>query len=234
MLGECGMRNENLPAAVIFDMDGLLVDSEPLHAKAFITVFGESGLRLTIEGFLRSVTLGGMNTRDLYLSMGGNGDEWDNVILAKHQTFGAILKEKGSLMPGAIDLLDSLRAAQIPMAIATSARRRSLEIINDHFDLGQYFAATIAYEDAQADKPDPTAFLLAAERLCAPRAECVVLEDSPRGVIAAHRAGMKCIAVPNASTADGDFSSATLVVDSLERVDIQALHRLWKTMDSEH
>lgn len=226
------MRNGDLPGAVIFDMDGLLVDSEPLHAEAFIKVFGEVGLKLTASEYLQAVTLGGMNTRDLYLSLGGDRAEWDNVVLAKHQLLGLILNERGSMMPGAIELLGLIRGAQIPAAVATSARRLTLEIITDHFNLAHYFDATIAYEDALADKPDPTAFLLAAERLGAPPAQCVVLEDSPRGVLAAHRAGMKCIAVPNDSTRDGDFSLATLVVDSLDHVDIHTLRELWRSGSS--
>ncbi len=221
------MGNRLLPEAAVFDMDGLLVDTEPLHAETFVKVFGESGIQLTLPQYRGAVTLGGMNTRDLFRSLGGSATEWDRVLLAKHAAFELILRQKGRLMPGAIQLLQTIREARIPTAVATSARRRSLEIITNHFDLTRYFDATVAYEDAQADKPDPTAFLLAAQRLGAAPSDCVVFEDSPRGVLAAHRAGMKCIAVPNASTAGGDFSPATLIADTLQTIDIETIRALW-------
>lgn len=224
---EYDVRREMLPTAAIFDMDGVLVDTEPLHGEAFINAFNEYGLNLTIQDYRRMVTLSGINTKTLYLSLGGNLCEWDSVIETKHQIFKSMLEQKGYLLPGVIELLRSLHNAKIPTAIATSARRRSLDIITNQFNLQQYFDKTISYEDVQADKPNPDAYLFAAEQLNVEPFGCVVFEDSPRGVLAAHRAGMKCIAIPNSSTADGDFSLATVVVKSLKDVSLKAISGLF-------
>ncbi|MGC8863329.1 MAG: HAD family hydrolase, partial [Armatimonadota bacterium] len=111
-------------------------------------------------------------------------------------------------------------------AVATSARRRSLDIIIDRYGLRSYFDVIVTKDDAGVEKPDPRPYLIAAERLGVDPKRCVAIEDSPRGVIAAARAGMKCIAVPTASTANGDFSLATLIVRSLAEIDLDTLRSL--------
>lgn len=221
-------QSRGLPTAAIFDVDGLLVNTEPLHAEAFVRTFADFGLSLTIEEFRQAITLGGGNTRQLHLSLGGDSAKWDEVIATKHAAFAPLLEQKGRVMPGVVELLQSLREAGVPTAVATSARRRSLEIIGERFGLLRYFDASVTYEDVRVDKPEPDAFLLAASQLGAQPSHCVVFEDSARGVLAANRAGMKCVAVPTDFTADSDFSLATLIVDSLEQVDLHTLRALFR------
>jgi beta-phosphoglucomutase-like phosphatase (HAD superfamily) len=95
------------------------------------------------------------------------------------------------------------------------------------FDLRPYFKHIITWEDVHAIKPDPQAYILAAERLGMQPNECVVFEDTPRGVLAAHRAGMKCIAIPTSTTYDGDFSKAAMIAGSLEGMNINILQGLF-------
>lgn len=216
-----------LPRAVIFDMDGLLADTEPTNIAAYVGIMRDMGLDVTEEGYRQAVTIGGISVRDLYDQLGGDPAQWPSAHKAKARQYRAVLSERGRLMPGVIELLESLRAAEIPTAIATSGARHSLEIILDVFRIARYFDVFVAKEDARAEKPDPDAYILAAERLGVRPEECVALEDSPRGVEAAIRAGMKCIAVPTAQTIDGDFSLATLVVRSLEEVSLDTLRCLF-------
>ena len=216
----------NMPQAVIFDMDGVLADTEPLHGKCFIQAFRELGIHTDLERYRQAVTLGGSPVKDYYVSLGGEESTWQRIKQIKDALMTESTEKDGVLMPGAVDLLRLLKGASIPTAVATSARRKSLEIVLDRFELWPYFDAFATKDDADEEKPDPAVFLLAAERLGVDPAACVVVEDSPRGVVAAHRAGMKCIAVPTPSTADGDFSLADVVVNSLEDVDLDTLHRL--------
>ena len=215
-----------MPQAVIFDMDGVLADTEPLHGKSFVQAFGKLGIRTTLERYRQAVTLAGSTVRDYYLSLGGQESTWERIKQIKDKLITALIESDGVLMPGAVDLLRLLKGASIPTAVATSARRASLEIVLDKFELWPYFDAFATKDDVEAEKPDPAVFLLAAEKLAVDPAACIVVEDSPRGVLAAHRAGMKCIAVPTPSTADGDFSLADVVVDSLEAVNLEALRGL--------
>lgn len=222
------MPTENLPAAVIFDMDGVIADTEPLHAESHIAALRRMGLHYTMEQYRRDITLGHMNLNDVYLSLGGDLARWEEELHHKTVLMRQLMAEKGALLPGVLDLLRLLQQAGIPTAIATGAGTRSLGVLLDRFDIGGYFRCFVTWQDVQSTKPSPDLFLTAASRLEVRSEECVALEDSPRGVLAAHRAGMKCIAVPTSWTADGDLSPATVIVDSMERVDLAMLRGLFQ------
>ncbi|OFX14916.1 MAG: hypothetical protein A2Z18_08475 [Armatimonadetes bacterium RBG_16_58_9] len=208
-------------------MDGVLADTEPLHGECFIRAFEQLGVHADLEHYRQAVTLGGSTVRDYYLSLGGDPCDWDALKAIKDPMLEELVAEKGVLMPGVVDLLRALKSEGIPVAVATSARRKTMSIILNRFGLWDFFDAFITKDNVEHEKPDPAVFLLAARKLGVDPARCVVVEDSPRGVAAAERAGMKCLACPNPSTADGDFSGATLVVASLEDVDVQTLRGLF-------
>ena len=207
-------------------MDGIITDTEPVHAECFTRAFRETGVEATVEDYRRAVTIGELSVRDFYKSIGGKVSDFDRVKSIKDGLLIEALKNDGKLIPGVIELLRSLREAGVTTAIATSARRTSLSIILDRFDLWSYFDAFVTKDEVEAEKPDPALFVLAAKKLGVDPSECVVIEDSPKGVIGASRAGMKVIAVPNASTTDGDFSRATMVVSSLKDVTLDVIHSL--------
>ncbi len=216
-----------LPYAVIFDMDGVIADTEPLHGACFIRAFSGLGVDVTLEDYRQAVTLGGLAVRDYYESLGGDVALWDNIKANKDSLLEDAVKSDCRLMPGIVELLESLRIERIPIALATSARRKSAEIILNHFGIWDYFDAIVTKEEAEAEKPDPEIFLIAARKLELDPATCVVIEDSPRGVIAAARAGMKCVAVPTHSTADGDFSQATMVLPAIEKINLTLLRTIF-------
>lgn len=215
------------PEAVIFDMDGVLADTEPLHGRCFVRAFAHMGIHIEFEDYRRAVTIGGSPVRDLYLSLGGDPAEWDHVKSVKDQALKAELADQIGPLPGVRALIDLLRGSGIRTGLATSARRRSMQLVLDRLDMWSCFDAFATKDEVDAEKPDPAVFLLAASLLRVEPTACVVIEDSPRGVLAANRAGMKCVAVPTPSTADGDFSTADLVVDSLEDVSTATLRGLF-------
>jgi len=218
--------DNTIPMGVIFDMDGVLADTEPLHAKTYVQAFCQAGLCIDEEQYRQAITLGGSSVRNLFKSLGGKDEQWPEVARAKAIGFKEMLDRHGKLMPGVTELLVSLRRNGLSIALATSAGRNTLSIVMDRFDLWQCFDVFVTWQDVEAEKPDPEAFILAARRLQVEPEDCVVIEDSPRGVLAAHRAGMKCIAVPTPSTADGDFSYADLLVGSLELVDLSVIRKV--------
>lgn len=216
-----------LPAAAIFDMDGVLVDSEPLHIESYVRAFDEYGTDLSHEHYRQKIALGHHSVPELFSELDGNMDCWHELSKRKAELLKELIAEKLKLMPGIVELLKILRESDIPVALATSAGRSSLELIMEKFDLRPYFKIIITWEDVGAIKPDPQAYIVAAQRLGVKPKECVVFEDSPRGVLAAHRAGAKCIAIPTSTTYDGDFSRADLMIDSLAKADLKTLRDLF-------
>ena len=141
--------NNRLPAAVIFDMDGVLVDSEPLHAEAYVEVFGEIGINLPMDLYLRtSCSLGG-TVRDLYTQLGGDETIWQSVAQRKADRFKSKLEADSKLQPGVVKLLEMLSTEHIPTALATSAGHRSLGIIMNRFGLTPYFSTLVTSNDVE-------------------------------------------------------------------------------------
>ena len=211
-------------------MDGLLVDTEHLHGECWVRVLTRLGFSLTREEFRQRVTMGGMSIVDLFLSVGGDPAYWEAnnaaLVTEKNEHLRPMIDSDDVLLPGVVECLSTMRDAGLPIGLATSAGRGSLDLVMDRFALRSFFDVTVTWQDVQASKPNPAAFLLAAERLGVQPTGCIAFEDSPRGILAAHRAGMKCIAVPNDSTRDGDFTLATLVVSSLEEIGLSTLRAL--------
>jgi HAD superfamily hydrolase (TIGR01509 family) len=128
-------------------------------------------------------------------------------------------------MPGAVALIEALHGRK-RLALATSSYGATVDLILEKLALAHYFEAVAANESVTRLKPHPDVFLHVAGRLGVAPAECVVLEDAEKGVLAAHAAGMKVIAVPTPHTRDNDFSRATLVVPSLADITIDLLEAL--------
>lgn len=221
------MKYNSLPAAAIFDMDGVLVDSEPLHTASYVQAFSEVNQVVTAEEYRQAVTLGHATVKKFYVSVGGDIEQWDAVARRKAVLVKEMMHARGRLMPGIIELLEALKSESIPTALVTSGGRKSLEAVMSKFDLRPYFQHVVTWEDVNAVKPKPDGFILAAKRLGVQCCDCIVFEDTPKGVLAANLAGMKCVAIPTSTTYDGDFSLATLVVKSLEDVDLGVIRGLF-------
>jgi beta-phosphoglucomutase len=207
------------PQAVIFDLDGVLVDSEPLHHAAVNAVLAEDGhpplsvaeygryLGLTDEDLWNEVrALRGLGRpHEYYLS------RFDRHVLAEY-------RQHATAAPGAVDLLDWLTACGLPLAVASSSRVQWVETCLDAIGLRRYFDRIVGGDMVTRGKPDPEIFLVAAHQLRAQPARCVVFEDSPAGVTAASTAGMYTIAVCTAYTPPGLAHGAHFTVNSLAEV----------------
>jgi beta-phosphoglucomutase len=215
----------------IWDMDGTLVDTAELHFRAWEAVCRELGRDFSRADF--AATFGRRNP-EIFTAL--FGDRLSDAEAArwgdrKEELYRAAAGRGVELLPGVRGLLEGLHRAGFRQAIGSSAPRANLELILRLTGIDGYFDAIIGMEETQRGKPDPQVFQVAAERLRVPAARCVVLEDAVAGVQAARAAGMKCVAVrfvghhPEAALRQ---AGADLVVDSLERVDAQAVLALFR------
>ncbi|HVV72695.1 MAG TPA: HAD-IA family hydrolase, partial [Verrucomicrobiae bacterium] len=207
--------------AVIFDMDGVLTDSEPLINAAAIAMFGERGLKVVPEDFLPFVGTG----EDRYL--GGVAEKYHfalDLAAAKHRTYEIYLElvpTRLRVFPGVVELVAACRQAGLRVVVASSADR--IKIVANLQKIGlpiESWDAVVTGEDVMAKKPAPDIFLSAASRLGLPPGQCAVIEDAVNGVQAAKAAGMRCVAV--AQTFDAEkLRGADLVRQTIAAVTVQ-------------
>jgi sugar-phosphatase len=223
--------------ASVFDMDGLLIDSEVLWHEAELEILGDLGVPIERDGFR---TTKGMFVHEVTEHWYGlypwPGPLPADVAVSIVDRVIELIFTKGVLKPGAIGAIDLCAARKWPLAVASSSEYRLIDAALEHFALRDRFALVHSAEDEAYGKPHPAVFLTAASKLGAPPKRCLVWEDAPAGVVAAKAASMACIAVPeHGESADPAFGLADLVVDSLEQVDDASLdevarrHFTWGT-----
>jgi HAD superfamily hydrolase (TIGR01509 family) len=210
--------------AVIFDLDGVLIDSEPLHANADNQLLVESGINVPLDYFDRFV---GWTNKAM----------WEQIkkeyplTLSYEELTGRQMMLKLKLLQemhfepvsGIPELLEALKRNHIPMAIASSSPRQFIEAVIDKIRIEKYFISWISGEEVMRSKPEPDIFLKAAELLKVNPQDCIVIEDSESGTIAAKRAGMKCIGYRNPNSGQQDLAEADLIVDAINKADILTL-----------
>lgn len=203
-------------SAVLFDFDGLVADSEPIHVRTWLDALLEHGVRISEEEYGDHWIRRGLGIGEFVESRGLPHDP-AHLLQAKQRRYLSAIATELRPMPGALELVRALRPAT-PVALVSSGRRTMVEAALRAVGADGLFGVVITHESVERRKPAPDCFLLAARTLGAAPERCVVLEDAEKGVLAAAAAGMPCIAVPTPHTRDHDFSTAALVVPSLESV----------------
>ena len=212
-------------AASIFDMDGLLIDSEVLWHEAEIEILGDLGVPLD-PGGCRSTK--GMFVDEVTAHWHGHypweGPTPDQVAVQIVDRVIELIDAKGVLKPGAFHAIDLCAQRGWALAVASSSQYRLIDAALDHFGLLERFDLIHSAEDEDYGKPHPAVFVTAARKLRVAPRQCLVWEDAPAGVLAAKAASMACIAVPERGEGDHPaFGLADLVVSSLLEVDDDAL-----------
>jgi HAD superfamily hydrolase (TIGR01509 family) len=200
---------------VVFDLDGVIVDSEPVHERATDEYMASLGIP---RDEALSQDMMGRRIRDLTDVLAKRlGRPPDEVFAEREAIFWHLLERDGPRpMPGLEPAIARLKAAGLELAVATSGTRSYVDFTLERLGVAAAFKLVVSGEDVTHGKPDPETYLLAAELLGAGPADCVALEDTLHGVTAARAAGMHAVAVPNALTAGMDFSGANAVVADLE------------------
>lgn len=215
------------PKAVIFDMDGLLLDSEVLYRDAMIATAAARGYEMPLELFLRMVGLPGAGSRVVLNDHYGPDFDVDALWDGTSERFYGLAKELLCLKAGVVEILDTLDELNLPRAIATSSRHQDVEHHLEHTGLTGRFHAIVAQGDYPRGKPDPAPFLTAAARLGVDPAHCLALEDSHNGVRAASGAGMMTIMVPDLLRPTEEIEALCLrISESLHEVEalVRAAH----------
>jgi beta-phosphoglucomutase-like phosphatase (HAD superfamily) len=185
------------PGAVVFDMDGLLFDTEALWQEALLSAAAEAGLKITDEIYNKSIGVRRSQCRDLFLSHFGEEFLFDDFHASWSRHFWLIAGNKLTLKPGASELLEILDQFRLPRAIATSSSRTTVERHLTSHNLMDRFDQIVCRGDYENGKPAPDPFLKASERLGVKPALCLALEDSHVGVRSASAAGMMTVMVPD-------------------------------------
>jgi beta-phosphoglucomutase len=216
------------PEAVIFDFDGVIVDTEPLHCDAFRKVLEPLGIRFTWQEYVD--TYMGCDDRDAFRKAfhmrGGDLDDrrLSQLVDAKSLVFQDLIRDGVSTYPGSLPMIEGLFASGVPMAICSGALRADIDPILSRVGIARCFLHVVAADDVRNGKPDPEGYILAFRRLSRSRPstlsepwKCLAVEDTPAGVAAAKRAGLSVLAVTNSVSAK-ELSGADTITDSLASV----------------
>jgi HAD superfamily hydrolase (TIGR01509 family) len=201
--------------ALLFDFDGLILDTETPELRSWQELWEEHGQRFPVEPFLAGIgTVGGFAALSGLEELTGPLDT--DAVGARRSARKLALTEQEELLPGVIDYLEQARARGVATAIVSSSSRAWIEAhLRRLGHEGEFGLIVSGDHDKERSKPRPTLYLEALERLGVAPGEAVALEDSPNGVRAAKAAGIFCVAVPNGVTVALDLDEADLVVASL-------------------
>jgi len=216
---------ETRKRAVIFDMDGVIVDSSRYHYEAWQKVFGRIGLTYSKEDFLLHF---GRRSDAVVRHVMGEDVPFETIAKLcskKEVLYRKLAKAKVRTLPGVMRLIKSLEKSGFALALSSSSALDNIDFILGPLKLSGYFDAIVHGDEVKDAKPSPKIFLLAAKKIgIAPR-NCVVIEDAVPGVQAAKRAGMHSIAVTGTHKRE-ELAEADVVVDSLEKIGVEHIERL--------
>jgi len=221
--------------AIVFDFDGVIADSEPLHFRAFQDVLAEEGVDLTERAYYDRYL--GFDDRGVFATVGfergrsWSADDVSGLVARKAVRLEAIERDVSVIFPGAADAIRRAASA-MPIAIASGALGPEIRRILDHADLTRYFSAIVSAEDTPASKPAPDPYRKAVGLLAATMdgaslraSECVAIEDSRWGLESARAAGLRTVGVTS-SYAAAELALADLIIPSLLDLNLDELHRL--------
>lgn len=222
--------------AVIFDMDGVIMDSESIHYKIEKAILKNNfNEPFEFEDHARFV---GQTTQNLWrtickernLSQG-----FEILSLLDNADYMQELKS-GDIqpVPGVIELIKRLHEIEIPMIVASSAIRENIEVVTDRFGITKYFQGYVSGQDVERTKPNPDIFLKAAEKLNIEPENCLVIEDAKHGVEAAKAANMFCIGYRNLNSGDQDLSKADMIVDKIDEIKLNEINELIKKQNTDY
>ena len=205
---------------VIFDMDGVIIDTEPLHHQAFFTQFAELGI--TVSDALYASFLGS-STRNVFQRLKQEFNlpqEVDELLRRKRELFNEAFDTDAGLdlLPGVRTLIEDIQQHGIQLVLASSASKATIARVFNRFGLGPYFSHLVSGEDFAQSKPNPEIFLHAATLAETPVTECIVIEDSANGVAAAKAAGIYCIGYASPHSAGQDLRLADRVVQDFSEL----------------
>jgi len=214
--------------AILFDMDGVLVDTEPLHHKAYQQMFLEIGIDVTsemYEGFTGQSTYGICVQLCTHFNLQKNPQE---LVQIKRDNFTKLFFEDDDLqlLEGVKDLILDYHANGLILVLASSASMFTINNVMKRFDLDQYFKDKLSGADLKASKPHPEIFVKAAASAGALPNECIVIEDSTNGIKAAKSAGIFCVAYKSEHSKNQDYRLADMVISDYKEINFERIQSI--------
>ncbi|WP_299100515.1 HAD family phosphatase [uncultured Winogradskyella sp.] len=216
--------------AVLFDMDGVIVDTEPLHRKAYYQMFSDVNIEVN-DALYESFT--GQSTINICKRLVDhfNIDKAPETLVSIKRKHFKYLFENDSglvLIDGVLERIKDYYANGVKLVVASSASMPNIERIFNRFDLNQYFMGKFSGADLEKSKPHPEIFLKAAKHTDQDKSECMVIEDSTNGIKAAHAAGIFCAGFKSKHSSGQDYALANMVVSSFEELSYDKQHLYFK------
>lgn len=209
--------------AVIFDMDGVIVDSEPLHLLAYQELFNTRNIPFTEEDNREFLGRKDMEMAIVLVERFKLPMTPPELVHSKERILARLLAENANARPGLYKVLEAARQHNLHMAVASSATLPTIELVTDTLNVRHYFHNLSSGDEVPNGKPAPDVFLLAAKRLDVDPSHCLVIEDTLNGLRAALAGGMYCVAIPCDATRHQDHSEADLQLQSLEQLDLASM-----------
>lgn len=209
--------------AIIFDLDGLLVDSEPLHQRAFNQYLTNHRIPYQFEQVEYGRRFVGIPVRanaEYLITRFGLSCPPEDVLTEREALFEQLISSPANLtpMPGLVNVLQAVSQRGLTLAVASASPRNQVEIMLRGLEIANFFKVVVSGSDVQRPKPAPDVYILALERLGVAKPACFAVEDSATGVASARAAGLKVVAVPNRYTREQDLTAAYAVLDHLEQI----------------
>lgn len=216
--------------AVIFDMDGVIVDTEPIYGRVEKEMFSDLGLDIPDD---ECSTFVGTSNRDMWNLLREKYKislSVDELCKIEEDNYISALKTCGEaiLVPGVKELIKELHNNGVKIALATSSVRNTADKVLKTFRLEGYFEAVAGGDEVERSKPSPDLYMTAVRRLSLEPEQCIAIEDSKNGVRAAKAAGLKCVAYRNPNSGSQDTSCADAIVDSIKELNYMELKRILK------
>ncbi len=206
--------------AVLFDMDGVIVDTEPLHGKAYQAMFQQVGIPVT-KSLYESFT--GQSTIEIcrqLCELYQLDESPEKLVQLKREAFKSIFKTDNSLemMPGVLELIKDYYQNGLTLILASSASMNTINFVFERFNLDPFFKTKLSGADLKASKPHPEIFIKAAKESGFLKEECIVIEDSTNGIAAAHAAKIYCIAFKSPHSKNQDYSLADMLIEDFVEI----------------
>jgi beta-phosphoglucomutase len=220
--------NQDMINTVIFDMDGVIVDTEPVHYFAYQEHFKHLGVDVPDEMY---ASFTGNSTKNVYQRLKETFqllDEVDGLVDYKRELFNNAFdqKEDLDLLPGVKDLIVDLHSNGMQLVLASSSAKVTIGRVFRRFDLYTYFSHIVSGEDFPKSKPHPAIFEKAAELSGSPKEECIVIEDSTNGIKAAKAAGIFCIGYKSENAVLQELAEADMIISHFNELDFEKIRGL--------
>lgn len=215
--------------AILFDMDGVIVDTEPLHRKAYFKTFEELDIEVSPELY---ASFTGCSTQKVFESLITNftlEHSWNEIAALKRAYFKNLFDHDPhfDLLPGVKNLIQHYHENGLTLILASSAHMNTINWVFERFHLERYFQGKISGADLKASKPHPEIFEKAAQMASEDKSNCMVIEDSTNGILASQRAGIFCAAFKSPHSEGQDYTHANLVVSDFEDLRLEKIATLF-------